>query len=367
MDSLLGSVCRVQVFGQSHSEAIGCVIEGLPAGFLPDWEKVKAFMARRAPNGGETSTSRREKDEFEILSGLNEKGETCGAPLCMCIRNTDCRGADYDSLKDVPRPGHADFAASVKYGGHNDLRGGGQFSGRLTAPLCFAGALALQLLEKRGIRVKAHIYAIDGVADEPFDFVHPQMDGVAADGMAVLSPRRGEEMTKRVLAAKAEGDSVGGIVECACTGLPAGLGGALFEGVESRLARAFFGIPAVRGVEFGAGFASAAMRGSAHNDAFTVENGQIKTQTNNHSGILGGITTSMPVIARVAFKPTPSVAKEQESVSLSRAEAVRLSVGGRHDPCVVPRAVPAVEAVMAWVMLDLLMESGAAAEVQAWN
>lgn len=355
MSNLIGNQFRVLIYGQSHAPSIGAVIEGLPAGFKPDWDAVNAFMARRAP-GGSLSTARREADLPEILSGLNERGETCGAPLAIRIINGDARSQDYEKLRDVPRPGHADYPAWVKFGGANDIRGGGQFSGRLTAPLCFAGALAMQLLAQREVRVRARIASIEHVADAPMDWAHPDLDAILPGELAVVDPTSGDRMKEAILAAKSDGDSVGGVIECFATGLPAGLGDPMFDGVENRLAKAFFGIPAVRGVEFGAGFAACEMRGSAHNDPYRAENGRVVTETNRHGGILGGITTGMPVVARIAIKPTPSIAREQLSVSLSKGENDMLAVRGRHDPCIVPRAVPCVEAAMAITLYDLISE-----------
>ena len=358
MSNLLGETFRVLVYGQSHAPSIGCVIEGLPAGFTPDWDAVNAFMARRAPGSTALGTARKEADLPEVLAGLNEFGSTCGAPLAMRVVNGDHHSKDYSKLRDIPRPGHADYTAAVKYAGANDIRGGGQFSGRLTAPLCFAGALAIQLLEKKGIRVSAHVSEIAGIEDRRFDPIAPELDEVSKEGLAVLDRAAGERMSEAVLAAKRDGDSVGGVIEAAVTGLPAGIGEPMFEGMESRLAKAFFGIPAVRGVEFGEGFHAARMRGSEHNDAFRVEGETVTAETNRHSGILGGITTGLPIIARIAFKPTPSIARAQRSVSLSRREDTPLVIEGRHDPCIVPRAVPVAEAVMACVVLDALLTEG---------
>jgi len=355
MSNTLGDKYRVQVFGQSHSPMIGAVIEGIPAGVVPDMDAILRFMARRAP-GGALSTKRKEADIPQIIAGLNEKGETCGAPLCINIANTDTRSQDYDNLKDVPRPGHADYTAFIKFGGHNDIRGGGQFSGRLTAPLCFAGALALQLLERRGVRIRAHISQIESIRDALIDPVYPDLDAISSGELAVIDPEAGNRMCEAILAAKSDGDSVGGIIDCIATGIPAGLGDPMFDGVENRLARTLFGVPAVRGVEFGAGFAACSMRGSAHNDAYRIENGNVITETNRHGGILGGITTGMPVVVRVGIKPTPSIGREQDSVSLSRSENETLSVRGRHDPCIVPRAVPCIEAAMAVAVYDLISE-----------
>lgn len=358
MSNLIGNRFRVLIYGQSHAPSIGVVIEGLPAGFAPDWDAVRAFMARRVPGGNAMSTARKEADLPEILSGLNERGETCGAPLAMRIVNGDARSQDYAKLRDVPRPGHADYPAYVKFGGANDIRGGGQFSGRLTAPLCFAGALAMQLLAREGVRIRAHIAQIENVCDAPIDFAHPDLDSIQSGALAVVDPAAGERMREAILAAKSDCDSVGGVIECFATGLPAGLGDPMFDGVENRLARAIWGVPAVRGVEFGAGFAAASMRGSAHNDAYRAQDGRIVTETNRHGGVLGGITTGMPIVVRVAIKPTASIAQEQDSVSISRNENETLAVRGRHDPCIVPRAVPCIEAAVAVVLYDLLSERG---------
>ena len=359
MSNRVGTNLSVTVFGQSHAPVIGCVIEGLPAGFVIDRERVSAFMKRRAPGQNSISTARREADEPEIIAGLNEKDETCGSPLCMIIRNSDARSRDYDKLRDLPRPGHADYTAWVKFSGHNDIRGGGQFSGRLTAPLCFAGALCLQLLEKHGVTVGAHILSIENERDEAVDAlsVTPEMlIDASRREPPVFSEQAGERMKAAIERARMDCDSVGGVVETFALGVPAGLGDPMFDGVENQLARAVFGIPAVRGVEFGLGFAAAALRGSAHNDAFCYdESGRVRTKSDRHGGVLGGITSGMPIVMRTAFKPTPSIAREQDTVSLSRGENDRLVVSGRHDPCIVPRAVPCVEAVTAIVLADMML------------
>ena len=357
MSNTLGNKYRVTIFGQSHSPAIGAVIEGVPAGVAPDMEAIATFMARRAPGNSSLSTPRKEADIPKIISGLNERGETCGAPLAAVIENTNTRSQDYAALRDVPRPGHSDYPAAVKFNGHNDIRGGGQFSARLTAPLCFAGALAKQLLAERGIRVRARVKRIADIEDAPMDFADPALDAIlSSSGIDCVDADAARRMAEAILAAKAEGDSVGGVVECFATGIPAGLGDGMFDGMENRVARALFGVPAVKGVEFGAGFAAAGMRGSAHNDPFRMEGGAVITAGNNHGGALGGITTGMPLVVRAALKPTPSIAREQRSVSLSRGENAELAVRGRHDPCVVPRAVPVVEAAVACVILDMILE-----------
>ena len=354
MSSSFGSSLKITIFGQSHAPAIGVCIEGFPAGFRPDFDALDAFLARRAPGQGAYATARREADRPEFLSGLAE-GQTCGAPLTAVIRNTDTRSRDYAGLKDVPRPGHADYPAQVKWGGAQDAAGGGHFSGRLTAPLCIAGGLCLQYLQARGIAVGAHIERIGGVSDRRFDPVQPELP-VPAGVLPVLSAPAGERMLAEIAAAKAEGDSVGGCIECAVTGLPTGLGSPMFDGMENRLARILFGIPAVKGLEFGNGFACAGLRGSENNDPYSMNGGAVRTRTNNAGGILGGLTTGMPLVFRAAIKPTPSIARPQESVSLSRRENTTLEIHGRHDPCIVPRAVPCVEAAAAVAILDALLE-----------
>lgn len=356
MSSDFGKKVKITIFGQSHSEAIGVVIDGLPVGEEIDMAEVQKFMARRAPGQNAWSTPRKEADLPRVISGLFA-GKTCGAPLCAVIENTNTRSKDYDKLKDLPRPGHADFTAWVKYDGCNDHRGGGHFSGRMTAPLCFAGAVCKQILERKGIYVGAHILSIKGVKDRPFDAVEidgETMQAVAAKAFPVQDDKAGEEMQAAIAAARAKGDSVGGIVECAVTGLPVGVGEPMFDGLESVLAQAVFAIPAVKGVEFGAGFAVAELFGSENNDAFIYEDGTVKTKTNHHGGSLGGISSGMPLVFRVAFKPTPSISMEQATISISKRENDKLAVTGRHDPCIVPRAVPVVEAAAAVAVLDLL-------------
>lgn len=352
-----GKKLTVQVFGQSHAEAVGAVIDGLPAGIRVDQEALSAFMRRRAPGQGAHTTARRETDRPEFLSGLVD-GVTCGAPLAIIIRNQDVRSRDYDALRDVPRPSHADWPARVKYGADYDARGGGMFSARLTAPVCAAGGIALQLLAEKGIAVGAHIAEIAGIPDTPFDPVRLRREDLLIPGgkaFPVCSDEAGQRMLEAIEAARRDADSVGGTVECGAAGLPVGLGGPLFDGLESALAAALFAIPAVRGVSFGMGFEAARTRGSAHNDPIILENGAIRTATNHAGGLQGGMTNGMPLILTAAFKPTPSIGLPQRSVSLSRMEETGLTVSGRHDPCVVPRAVPVVEAMTALVLLDHLL------------
>jgi len=357
VSSEFGKIVKVSVFGQSHGKAIGVLMDGLPAGEAVDLEELNVFLDRRRPGKGPLSTARRETDTPVFLSGL-ENGKTCGAPLCAVIENADQRSKDYSELLDKPRPGHADYTAAVKWGGHADMRGGGHFSGRLTAPLCVAGGVAKQILARRGVFVGAHLSAVAGISDAPFPlYPTPELFGtVAAKPFPVLNDEAGERMRSAILAAKNDLDSVGGVVECAAVGLPAGLGDPMFEGVENRLAAAIFGIPAVKGLEFGVGFGSAALQGSENNDPFALEAGKIVTATNHAGGILGGITTGMPIVLRAAFKPTPSIGRPQRTVSLSAMENAELTIHGRHDPCIAHRAVPVVEAVTAAVLLDMLLE-----------
>lgn len=346
MSSTYGENLRITIFGQSHSPAVGVTMEGLPAGLPIDLEKLSAFLERRAPGRSEWSTPRKEADEPEFLSGVKD-GCTCGAPLTAVIRNTDARSGDYAPYYNTPRPGHADYTAAVKYGPARDAAGGGHFSGRLTAPLCIAGGICLQLLEREGVTIRSHIASLAGIPDEGDILTDP-----VGEVFPTLSFEQGEKMKSAIAAARAEGDSVGGVVECAVLGAPAGLGDPMFGGMENRLAAVLFGIPAVKGVEFGAGFAAASLRGSENNDPFTLENGRVVTETNHAGGILGGITTGVPIRFRAAFKPTPSIAREQKTVDLAKMEETTITVGGRHDPCIVPRAVPCVEAAAALAVYD---------------
>ena len=357
MSSEFGNILKISIFGQSHGKAIGVNIDGLPAGEPIDLEELNAFLDRRKPGKSPLSTARKESDTPVFLSGL-ENGVTCGFPLCAVIENSDQHSSDYSELADKPRPSHADYPARVKWGGHADMRGGGHFSGRLPAPLCIAGGIAKQILARRGIFVGAHLAAVGTENDAPFP-LHPTaelFDAIAAKPFPVVDDGAGERMQALILEARQDLDSVGGIIECAAIGLPAGLGDPMFGGVENRLAAALFGIPAVKGVEFGLGFGSARLRGSENNDPFTVENGTVVTASNRAGGILGGITTGMPVTLRTAIKPTPSISRPQQTVSLSAMENTELVIRGRHDPCIAHRAVPVVEAVTAAVLLDLLLE-----------
>lgn len=366
MPSSFGTALKVSVFGQSHSEAVGCVVEGLPSGVRVDEEALTRFMARRAPGNSPWTTPRKEADRVRILSGLNPQGRTCGAPLAAVIENTNTRSQDYRNITGVPRPGHADFTAWAKWHGEQDVPGGGHFSGRLTGPLCVAGGICLQWLGQLGIRVCAHVAEAAGVEDEPFCALDnteeaaarlaAQMDALA-DGRAfpAISEDAARRMTDAIMAARADADSVGGVVECVACGLPAGVGSPMFDGLENTLARAVFGIPSVKGIEFGLGFAAARVRGSQNNDPYEVRDGVCVPTTNNAGGILGGISTGAPLHFRCALKPISSIGSAQRSVDLDRMEPAELTVRGRHDACAVTRAVPVVEAVAACAIADSLL------------
>ena len=353
MSSTYGENLKLSIFGQSHGPAIGMILDGIPAGLPVDTEALQQFLNRRAPGQNDWSTPRREEDRPEFLGGILD-GYTCGAPIAAVIHNKNTRSGDYANLKDNPRPGHADYTAQVKYGGFQDAAGGGHFSGRLTAPLCIAGGLCKQWLEEMGIRIGAHILAIGECGDRYFEPTDPEIESVAPD-FPVLDPDSGAAMRDWIAQARAAGDSVGGIIECAITGLPAGIGEPMFGGVESRIAQIVYGIPAVKGVEFGVGFECACLPGSQSNDDFEIADGRIVTRTNQAGGILGGITNGMPVIFSVAMKATPSIACPQQTVSLSRMENATLEVKGRHDPCIVPRAVPVIEAAAAIAIYDMIL------------
>ena len=361
MSTNYGKTINISIYGGSHDPEIGIVATGLPRGFTFDPEELAAFMKRRAPGQNTLSTPRKEADKPEFLSGVDNGCTLNGETLHAVIRNTNQRSSDYSNLSFVPRPSHADFAARMKYGEAVDLRGGGHFSGRLTAPLCIVGGICLQMLRCRGIRIAAHVHSIGGIRDESFDPVR-----VSDDEFSLLSARRefpvlneqaGQAMRTLIEEARADGDSVGGVVECAVLGLPAGLGEHMFDGVENRLSGIIFGIPGVKGIEFGEGFGSARLRGSENNDGFTTDGKTITTKTNRAGGILGGMTTGMPLIFRAAMKPTPSIFKEQDSVDMVSMEPVKLSIKGRHDPCIVLRALPVFEAAAAIAVCDLLADT----------
>lgn len=356
MLSSFGKNITVTIFGGSHEPQIGVTITGLPRFTAFDLRELQQFLDRRAPGNSPFATSRKEPDLAQPISGLrvvDNLAITVEPAITLAIENTNIRSADYKNLRDVPRPGHADYTARIKYGDNLNMSGGGPFSARMTAPLCIAGGIAIQLLRRRGIQTGAHIYAVGDIQDASIDPLDPH---APVSAFPVISEDAGSKMQELILQARQEGDSVGGVVEVYATGCPAGLGGPMYDGAESVLAPIFFGIPAVKGLEFGAGFSSTRMRGSQNNDPFYVDGETIKTTTNHHGGILGGITSGMPLIARLAFKPTPSIAREQQSVSLSRKENKTLSIQGRHDPCVVVRAVPICQAALAIGLLDMIME-----------
>lgn len=338
----------LSVFGESHGPAIGTVIDNLPAGEELDHDKIYEFMSRRAPKKDGTSTMRSEKDFPEIISGLYN-GKTTGEALCAIIRNHDQHSADYKSISSLARPGHADYTGFLRYNGSCDQRGGGHFSGRLTAPLVFAGAVCGQLLEKRGVTVGAHIYSIADTEDIPFDPVNitaEELNEVKNRYLPVADPKIDSKMRKAIDEARTELNSVGGIIECAAVGFPAGKGSPVFDGIENRISQLVFAIPAVKGIEFGSGFKSACLYGSENNDEFYTDGKEIRTRTNNAGGILGGISNGMPIIFRAAVKPTPSIARPQNTVDYIKNENSVIEIKGRHDPCIVPRAVPCVEAAM---------------------
>jgi len=354
--SMYGNKIKLTVFGESHGNGIGAVIDGVEAGHKIDMDKVLVQMARRAPGKDKTATPRVEKDFPNIKSGMLNN-TTTGAPICCVIENTNTKSGDYSNLLNAPRPGHSDYTAFVKYGGNNDIRGGGHFSGRLTAPIVFAGSVLRQILEEKGIKISAHINSIYNVQDKAFDPVKADetlMDRLSTSAFPLIDLSVEEKMREEVEKARMSLDSVGGTIECMVTGLPAGLGGPLFEGIEGEISKAMFGIPAVKGIEFGCGFACAEMYGSQNNDPFAYEDGKVVTTTNNCGGILGGISNGMPLIFRVAIKPTPSIAQKQNTVNLQTGEDDTLEIHGRHDPCIVPRAVSVVEAMIAVVIANLL-------------
>jgi len=355
MSSTYGKHLHLSIFGQSHGPAIGMTLDGIPAGLSVDFEKLQEFLDRRAPGSSTFSTARKEKDIPEFLSGI-VNGYTCGAPISAVIYNQNHHSADYKNLLDSPRPGHADFTAHVKYGGYEDLSGGGHFSGRLTAPLCIAGGLCKQWLETQGIRIGAHIASIEGIPDEPvhLDWCKPDLNAISSD-FPVVNTAAGAKMQAAIAEAKKDGDSVGGIIECFITGLPIGLGDPMFDGIESRISQIIYGIPAVKGLDFGSGFWGSNLRGSQNNDPYAFENGSIITRTNHCGGILGGITTGMPIVFKVAVKPTPSILRPQTSISYATNSTSTLEIKGRHDPCIVPRAVPVVEAAAAIAIYDTIL------------
>lgn len=357
MASSIGCRVKCTVFGESHGEAIGCALDGLPAGEKLDMDEISVQMERRAPGRDKASTARKESDTPHILSGVLN-GCTTGAPLVMIIPNENTKSGDYAELGRLPRPGHADYTGFIRYNGYNDVRGGGHFSGRLTAPLVFAGTVCRQILRRRGVSIGGHIYEIGGVRDASFDAVNlgnGLLEKLASRPFSLCNPDIEQKMRDKIEAARKDGDSVGGIIEAAAVGLPAGLGSPMFDGVENRLSALLFGIPAVKGIEFGDGFGLASLRGSEANDPYTYDaDGRIVTTSNHNGGLLGGITNGMPLVLRAVIKPTPSIAQKQQTVNLETGKNDTIAVRGRHDPCIVPRALPVIESAMALGLLDIM-------------
>lgn len=358
MSGIWGENIKLSIFGESHGEGIGIVINGLPPGLEIDFELVKKELKRRSPGRNTISSQRKEKDSFKIISGYFNN-VTTGTPLCAIIPNVDKRTGDYDKVRDYLRPGHADYTGHVKYKGYNDYRGGGHFSGRLTAPLVFAGAIAKQILKDKNIVIGSHIFSIGHIEDSQYDLANVDaniLNKTREKAFPTIDSSKGKEMIEFIEKQKLEGNSIGGIIEAAIINLPAGIGDPFFNSVESKLSQLLFSIPGVKGIEFGKGFEITKISGLQSNDQFYIENGEIKTFTNNNGGILGGITNGMPLVFRVAFKPTPSIRLKQKTVDIKNMENTEIELGGRHDPCIVPRAVPVVEAVSALAILDLIMD-----------
>jgi len=361
MSSEFGKNIKVSIFGESHSDAIGMVLSGIDAGEEIDITELESFLARRAPGKSQLSTSRNEPDKPKVLSGLLN-GKTTGTPLAVIVENRDVKSKDYENIRKCPRPSHSDYAAHIKYGEAHDIRGGGHFSGRLTAPLCIAGGICKQILSRKGITIGAHIGSIGNICDDKFDSVgisEKQLKFISEMDFPVINEKSAvaDGMKDEILAAKENGDSVGGTIECCILGVEAGTGEPIFDGIENNISKAVFGIPAVKGIEFGSGFEACKVHGSVNNDPLYYDSDKIiKTKTNNNGGITGGLANGMPIIFNVAFKPTPSISIEQETVDLYNKENTTINIEGRHDPCIVPRAVPCVEAAAAVAILDLIME-----------
>lgn len=356
MSGMWGNKFKVSIFGESHGAGIGITIDGLPSGFEINMDEVLIEMARRAPGKSKLSTARKEADLPEILSGFFE-GKTTGTPLCAIIRNSDQHSRDYGKLKDLMRPGHADYPGFVKYKGFNDYRGGGHFSGRITAPLVFAGAVCKQILESKGIKIGAHVKSIGKVNDKSFfdvNLTNELLDEIKVNELPLLATEKEEEMRNTILEARKDQDSVGGTIECAVLGIDAGIGDPFFDSVESTLAHLMFSVPAVKGIEFGKGFSMSERRGSECNDEYYFDGDKVKTYTNNNGGITGGITNGMPILFKVGIKPTPSISKAQKTIDISESKDVELVIEGRHDPCIVQRAVPVIEAVTAIGIMELI-------------
>lgn len=358
MSGMWGNKLKISIFGESHGAGIGITIDGLPSGVEIDFEKILKEMSRRAPGKSKISTARKEGDNPEILSGLFE-GKTTGTPLCAVIRNKDQHSKDYGKLKDLMRPGHADYPGFVRYKGFNDYRGGGHFSGRITAPLVFAGAVCKQILDTKGINVGAHIKSIGEVYDKSFDEIELTkeiLDDLKENELPLLCTENEDLMRNSILEARNEGDSVGGTIECTVIGMDAGIGNPFFDSVESTISHLMFSVPAVKGIEFGRGFEMSRLRGSQCNDEYYYDGDKVKTYTNNNGGITGGITNGMPILFKVCIKPTSSISKKQRTIDITEKKESELVIKGRHDPCIVQRAVPVIEAVTAIGILDLVLD-----------
>ena len=349
----LGRNVTIEVAGASHADSIDVTVKGLPAGEKVDIDEVNAFLKRRQGGNARYTTARREKDEPVISSGV-EDGVLTGQPLTAKFINANAKSSDYAKMRTIPRPSHADYVAYVKYGNTVDMSGGGFFSGRMTLPMCFAGAVCMQILKRRGIDIRAHILSVGHIADEPFDAVDALPPKLADHVLPVVSAHTGDEMVSYMESVSNDGDSVGGCIECKVTGIPAGIGDPIYDSVESVISYGMFGIPAIKGIEFGEGFRVCSDKGSTSNDGFCIRDGKVSCVTNNSGGIQGGITNGMPLIFRVAVKPTPSIYKAQRSVDLEKMEECELVIEGRHDSCIVPRVVPCVEAMTALTIMDLM-------------
>lgn len=358
MSFSIGTAIRITIFGESHSKALGVIIDGLPSGEEICWEAVSQKMQRRAPGLQSYTTARKEKDEFEILSGIGGN-RTNGGPLSAIIRNRDVKSEDYNNLFFTPRPMHSDYPAAIKYKEGYKGSGGSFFSGRMTAPLVLAGAILTSILEKRGINIGAHIYSIGEVQDTPWDSINlskEKLHKMNQEFFPVESEEKALEMKREIERVQKEGDSIGGVVECGVIGLPVGVGQPFFEGLESVISQVVFSIPGVKALEFGSGFKGTTMRGSQHNDSFQFEKNKVLTTSNNHGGILGGLSTGMPLILRAGFKPTASIFIEQDTVNLKTGENTKIQIKGRHDPCIVTRGLVCVEAAVAIAISELMMK-----------
>ncbi|PAB59838.1 chorismate synthase [Anaeromicrobium sediminis] len=358
MSGIWGNNIKVSIFGESHGHGVGIVIDGLPGGIKLDMDYIKYEMDRRKPGKSKLTTSRKEADEVKILSGYFN-GKTTGTPLCAFIENTNTRSRDYSKTKDLMRPGHADYTGYMKYNQSNDYRGGGHFSGRLTAPLVFAGSIAKQILEKNNILIGSHISSIYTQVDETFDYVNCNEElvkNLRLEEFPLIDKSKADSMKDIILRAKEEGNSVGGIVETIILNVETGIGSPFFSSIESRISSMMFSIPAIKGIEFGEGFNMAKMKGNESNDEYCIKDGEIRTYTNNNGGILGGISNGMPIVFKCAIKPTPSISMEQRTINIESKEETSLSIEGRHDPCIVPRAIPVIEAGVALTLLDMIIE-----------